>query len=130
MKAITQQWLEYAEADLKCCENNIGDEFLTNIVAFHSQQTVEKCFKAIIEENGLKLERVHNLFKLYSKIETEINFEIDIEKLELLDKVYTTSRYPGEVGLMPFGKPNTDEVTEMYEFAKIIFEKTGAMFAG
>ncbi len=127
MKATTQQWLEYAEADLKSCENNIKDEFLTNIVAFHSQQTVEKCFKAIIEENDLKLERVHNLFKLHSKIEAFINFQIDIEKLELLDKVYTTSRYPGEVGLMPFGKPNTEEVTEMYEFAKYIYEKTFAM---
>jgi HEPN domain-containing protein len=124
MKAITQQWIESAKADIKSCENNIKDEFLTNIVAFHAQQTVEKCFKAIIEENGLKLERVHNLFKLHSKIEIFLNFEIDIEKLELLDKVYTTSRYPGEVGLMPFGKPNTKEVTEMYEFAKYIYEKT------
>jgi len=60
MKAITQQWLEFAQADLKSCENNLKDEFLTNIVAFHSQQTVEKCFKAIIDENSLKLERVHN----------------------------------------------------------------------
>jgi HEPN domain-containing protein len=41
MKAITLQWLEYAKADLKSCENNINDDFLTNIVAFHSQQTVE-----------------------------------------------------------------------------------------
>jgi len=67
MKAITQQWLEYAAADLKSCENNITDDFLTNIVAFHSQQTIEKCFKAVLEENNLKLERVHNLFKLHSK---------------------------------------------------------------
>ncbi len=33
MKAITQQWLEYANADLKSCENNMNDDFLTNIVA-------------------------------------------------------------------------------------------------
>jgi len=124
MKAITQQWLEYAIADLKSCENNINDDFLTNIVAFHSQQTVEKCFKAVIEENNFNLERVHNLFKLHSKIETYINFEIDLEMLELLDKVYTTSRYPSEVGLIPFGKPNTEQVTKMYEFAKLIYEQT------
>ncbi len=124
MKAITQQWLEYAAADLKSCENNITDVFLTNIVAFHSQQTIEKCFKAVLEENNLKLERVHNLFKLHSKIETYINFEIDLEMLELLDKVYTTSRYPGEFGLMPMGKPSLAQVTEMYEFAKLIYEKT------
>ncbi len=124
MKVITQQWLEYANADLKSCENNITDNFLTNIVAFHSQQTVEKCFKAIIEENSLKLERVHNLFKLHSIIETYITYEIDLEKIELLDKVYTSSRYPSELGLLPFGKPNTEQVTDMYKFAKYLYEKT------
>jgi len=124
MKVITQQWLEYAKADLKSCENNIKDDFLTNIVAFHSQQTVEKCFKAIIEENSLKLERVHNLFKLHSIIETCITYEIDLEKLELLDKVYTSSRYPSELGLMPFGKPNNEQVNEMFEFAKYIYKMT------
>ncbi len=124
MKAITRQWLEYAKADLKSCENNINDEFLTNIVAFHSQQTVEKCLKAIIDENSLKSDRIHNLFKLYSIIETYVAFEIDLEKLELLDKVYTASRYPGEIGLLPFGKPNIKQVTEMYEFAKYVYEKT------
>ncbi len=124
MKAITQQWLEFAQADLKSCENNLKDEFLTNIVAFHSQQTVEKCFKAIIDENSLKLERVHNLFKLHAKIEAYISFDIDIEKLELLDKIYTSSRYPSEMGLMPLGKPNFKEVTEMFEFAKYIYSKT------
>jgi HEPN domain-containing protein len=127
MKAITHQWLEYAKADLKSCENNINDEFLTNIVAFHSQQTVEKCFKAIIDENSLKLDRIHNLFKLYSTIETFITFEMDLEKLELLDNVYTTSRYPGEIGLLPFGKPNQVQVTEMFEFAKYVYEKTVEM---
>lgn len=124
MKEITQQWLDYARADLLSCKNNIEDEFLSNIVAFHSQQTVEKCFKAIFEDKDLKLDRVHNLFKLYSKIETYIDFEIDIEKLELLDKVYTSSRYPSELGVLPFGKPSSEEAEEMFEFAEYIYEKT------
>jgi HEPN domain-containing protein len=54
MKAITQKWLEYAKADLINCEQIKNNDFLTNIIAFHSQQKVEKCFKAIIEEKGLK----------------------------------------------------------------------------
>jgi HEPN domain-containing protein len=61
---------------------------------------------------------------LHAKIEAFISFEVDIEKLELLDKIYTTSRYPSEIGLMPFGKPNTKEVTEMLEFAKYIYSET------
>ncbi len=72
----------------------------------------------------MKLERAHNLFKLFSSLEKYLTFEIDLEKLELLDKVYTASRYPGDMGLLPFGKPNIGQVTEMFEFAKYIYEKT------
>jgi hypothetical protein len=32
MKEITLEWLDYAKSDLKSCQNNIKDEFLTNIV--------------------------------------------------------------------------------------------------
>ncbi len=73
MKAITQQWLNFAEKDLKTCRNSINDEFLTTIVAFHCQQTVEKCFKAIIEENEQQVIRVHSLLKLYKLIKPLIN---------------------------------------------------------
>ncbi len=72
----------------------------------------------------MKLERVHNLFKLYSILESYITFEIELDKLEILDKVYTTSRYPGEIGLLPFNKPNVEEVEEMFEFSKYIYEMT------
>ncbi len=129
MKAITQDWLNYAKADLRNCEHIIKDDFLTNIVAFHSQQTVEKCFKAIIEENGIKLKRIHNLVKLYGIIENKINFNIDEYLLDLLDRVYTSSRYPGDTGLLPEGKPDTQEAKEMYEFAKGIYDNTIQMFA-
>jgi len=101
-----------------------NEAFLTNIVAFHSQQAIEKCFKAIVEDNELKLERVHNLFKLYSFIESFITLEIDLNQLELLDKVYISSRYPSEVGIMPNGKPTKEEAKEMYEFSKYVFTKT------
>ena len=49
MKASTRQWLEFAQTDLRSCENNLHDEFVTNVVAFHAQQAVEKAFKALIE---------------------------------------------------------------------------------
>jgi len=48
MKPTTQQWLDFAQTDLRCCENNLHDSFVTNIVAFNTQQTVEKVFKAQI----------------------------------------------------------------------------------
>jgi HEPN domain-containing protein len=50
MRATTRDWLTFAQKDLVNCERILDDEFLTNIVAFHAQQALEKGFKAIIEE--------------------------------------------------------------------------------
>ncbi len=124
MKAITKQWLEYAKADILVAKNSLSDEFLSNIVAFHCQQTIEKCFKAIVEENSLQFKRIHSLYKLYEIIETKINFDIDESKLEQIDEIYTTSRYPSDIGLLPEGKPDIKKANEMYEFAEWIYNRT------
>ena len=42
MKDTTPQWLSFAETDLRTCEKLLDDDFLTNIVAFHSQQVIAK----------------------------------------------------------------------------------------
>ena len=124
MKTITQSWLNYAEIDLKTCEKLLNDEFLTNSVAFHAQQTVEKCFKAILEENELKVLRIHNLMRLYDKINKFIDYTVDEDLLEKSDTVYTETRYPGDIGMLPDGKPSINEAKELYEFASYIFQKT------
>jgi hypothetical protein len=52
---------------------------------------------------------------------------VDLDKLELLDKVYSSSRYPGEIGLMPDGKPTLETAHQQYAFAKYIYENTIVM---
>ena len=37
------------------------------------------------------------------------------------------SRYPGESGLLPQGKPDIDEAKEMYEFANQVYIKISKM---
>lgn len=123
MRETTRQWLDLAKTDLLACERLIDDVFLTNIVAFHAQQVCEKCFKAIIEENELQLQKTHNLSRLVGLIPT-LPFEIDITILQLTDSVYTTSRYPGDLGLMPEGKPSIELVGKLYRFANQIFNDT------
>jgi hypothetical protein len=41
-----------------------------------------------------------------------------------LDELYIESRYPGDFGLMPNGKPSVEEAKEFYEFAKTIYQQT------
>ena len=127
MKTITQSWLNYAEIDLETCKKLHNDEFLTNSVVFHAQQTAEKCFKAIFEENELKVLRIHNLIRLYYKINKFIDYTIDEDLLEKLDTVYTETRYPGDIGMLPEGKPSINEAKELYEFASYIYQKTKAL---
>lgn len=50
MKAITREWLARAADDLAAARLLLTQENLTNVVAFHAQQTVEKILKAAIEE--------------------------------------------------------------------------------
>ena len=127
MKATTKDWFNYAKIDLQTCEKILNDEFLTNSVAFHAQQTVEKSFKAIFEEHGLKIPRTHNLLRLHNKLGELINFPIDEDLLEKTDEVYTETRYPGDIGTLADGKPSITEANQLYEFAKYIYENTKKM---
>jgi HEPN domain-containing protein len=122
MKASTQQWLDYAKADLINCERILDDEFLTAIVAFHSQQAVEKCFKAIIEEKDLTIPRIHNLIRLYQVVEGFLKHPIETHDLLALDSVYTSSRYPSDIGMITSGKPTLQDAKEFYEIANSIFD--------
>ena len=124
MKAITKEWLDFAETDLAACEKLLHDEHLTNIVLYHAQQVIEKCFKAILEENDLKVPRIHNLVHLYNRINNISIFKVDESMLDRLDQIYTESRYPGDLGMLPDGKPGADETRTYYELASEIFNQT------
>jgi len=122
MKATTQQCLDFAKTDLRSCENNLSDSYVTNVVAFHSQQAVEKAFKALLEEKEIPVQRVQNLIRLHSYTEHFLIEAIDPLELDALDSVYTSSRYPGDLGLTATGKPTPSESKELYTSAKKIFE--------
>ena len=40
-----------------------------------------------------------------------------ITKEWLVDSAYTESRYPDDVGLMPYGKPSIEDARTFYQFA-------------
>jgi HEPN domain-containing protein len=117
-----KEWLKAAYSDLRSIEHIFDDSFLTHVVAFHSQQAIEKSFKAIMENASIPVPRVHKLETLASRI--NIKLEIDIEILETLDLLYIESRYPGEMGLLPHGKPSLKDAQKFRNMAKIIFEQT------
>lgn len=60
MRKATIQWLKSAEMDLDSIAQVIDMEHLTPVAAFHAQQCVEKCFKAILEEHSKKVPKIHS----------------------------------------------------------------------
>lgn len=47
----------------------------------------------------------------------------DYTELNKLDKLYIDSRYPGDFGLLPDGKPGVDDARIFYEFAEELFDR-------
>ena len=129
MKVITKEWIDLASDDLAVIENIIEVDYLTNMVAYHSQQAIEKCFKALCEEFELKFLKVHDLEHLYWHIKKHLNFDIEIQLIKKLDKLYTDSRYPSSFGLLPFGKPSKEDAIVFYNFAKYIYNNVTAQLA-
>ncbi|MBC8003862.1 MAG: HEPN domain-containing protein [Verrucomicrobia bacterium] len=122
MKPITKEWLNAAHDDVIAMEVMLGREEITNMVAFHAQQAVEKSFKALIEEFNLGKIKTHQLENLYSKI-LPILPGLNETILEELDTVYIEARYPGDLGLMPLGKPSIQEAVMYYREALKIKEQ-------
>lgn len=127
MKKQTKEWLKAAKDDLIVMQEIIENVHVTHMVAFHAQQCVEKSFKAVFEEYEQKIIKVHSLVKLLSEVKKHLDFDVDDTLLDALDTLYTDARYPGEIGLLPKGKPTIEDAKEFYAFAKSVNRKIAEM---
>lgn len=109
MKNLTANWLKAAKDDLDVIERIIKAAHLSHMVAFHAQQCLEKLFKAVIEEHDIETHKIHKLVTLYDRIEGFLGEEMDLQLLKTLDSLYIEARYPGELGLLPNGRPTQDD---------------------
>jgi len=119
---LSKEWVKSAYYDLENIRYIINAEHLTHIVAFHSQQAIEKLFKALVVKNSNNLPKTHDLLKLSQIVKDKIEI-IDRKTLEELNELYIDSRYPNSFALMPHGKPTLDDAKRYYEFADDIFNR-------
>ena len=123
MKKQVNDWITLADKDLYASELLIKDEYpLTNIVAFHCQQTIEKYLKAFLIENNIPIIKTHDLIKLNGMIKEIKDLGIDENKLIPINEVYVEARYPCEIGLIPDGLPTYEQAIEFIEIAKEVKE--------
>ena len=123
MKKQVENWLDAASDDIRLIEKIGEDESLTNMIAFHAEQAVEKSFKAVLEQYESKVPRIHNIIKLKELIEKNIKIDLDKRLLIEISEVYTETRYPSDLGLIPTGKPSIKTALNYKKFAKDIYKK-------
>jgi len=121
-KKLALEWLKASYSDILVLEKIVSDDFITHMTSFHSQQSVEKSLKALLEYHSENVPKKHDVLMLKDKVEEYL--QIDNEDiLEDLNALYIESRYPGDMGLLPSGKPTHDEAEEFYKFARQIFDE-------
>lgn len=125
MKKSAQAWVDFALRDISVAKEIIENEYYSNIITFHSHQSVEKIFKALLVENNIKILKKHTLVLLYNAVPDNIKsvLHIDIDELNLLDDVYIDSRYPDGAGILSNGLPTQKEAKQIYEIARGIFDE-------
>ncbi|MDR2592176.1 MAG: HEPN domain-containing protein [Chitinispirillales bacterium] len=131
MKNSTKGWIFFAENDMMLVESSIDISRLTGQVIFHSQQAIEKYFKSYLIENDIIFPKTHDLPTLYELVKKIKDFSIDEIMLEHISNIYTATRYPNNIGLLPDGQvPTMEKSKEVSDFAKnvenIIKKELGA----
>lgn len=121
MTGMAAEWLVRAGEDLATVEKLLDDEGLTNIAAFHAQQCIEKCFKAVIEAAGKPVPRIHDLVRLSALVAEIREIPADETILIELSTVYLDSRYPASTGFLPSGKPDLQDVRRFHQAAVEIY---------
>jgi len=122
MKQITKNWLSLAEDDLVAAKTLAHEDRLTNLVSFHCQQCLEKCFKALIEEQDKPSIKSHDLLRLQLYANIQLSGS-ETNLLGMINEVYIDARYPGDLGLLPNGKPTIQETLEFIQLCDTIFSR-------
>jgi len=126
MKKATKAWMDFAHRDLEAAKLLVDSEYVSNVVLFHAQQCVEKCLKALLEENGVPVPHIHSVVKLYSLVTEEAGISLTPheDELDLVDAVYIDTRYPSGLGLLPSGFPTKEDAKEILGIAEKLYDET------
>lgn len=102
MNELVHEWIEKAEADFRTAEREsaVTDGPNWDAVCFHAQQTVEKYFKALLQERGIPFPRIHDLTILGKLLFPAYpEWEVALDSLKQLSLFAVELRYPGETAL-------------------------------
>lgn len=98
MNPAVAEWVAKAEGDFTTAGRELRARKAPNYdaVCFHTQQCAEKYLKAILQENGKRIPKIHFLLELPELIlKFDGSFELLKTDLEVLEDYSVRFRYPG-----------------------------------
>lgn len=119
---LALEWLKASYSDIVVLDSIVDNELITHMTAFHAQQSIEKSLKAILEYHENVVPKKHDVLMLKDKVADFITI-VNEDILEDLNSLYIDSRYPGDIGLLPHGKPTLEDAKGFYNFAIDIFNE-------
>ena len=66
-----------------------------------------KTSEGLIGVSGRPVPKDHSTIRLYGLVAELPGMTLDRDMLTDLDDLYINARYPGELGLLPYGKPSS-----------------------
>lgn len=117
-------WLEKADSDLLCIENNVAAIRVPwDAVVFHAQQAGEKVLKALLVAAGVTVPRTHDLVALLSLV-TSAGFNLAGARpdVETLSRFGAAVRYPD-----PVYSPTEEDGREMTAAARRLRSTVGEL---
>jgi HEPN domain-containing protein len=112
-RGLVRQWVEKADQDLAAAEILLkSDCRLPAVIAFHSQQAVEKYLKALLVRYQIHFPKTHDIGVLLSLISTiEPGVASSLDGTVALNPFGVEVRYPGDgLELLP---GEEEEIVEM-----------------
>jgi HEPN domain-containing protein len=98
MKTATAEWVAKVEGDFLTAGRELRARKAPNYdaVCFHAQQCAEKYLKAVLQENGRNIPKIHNLIELMLLCEEiDSSFEMLRADLVMMERYSVRVRYPG-----------------------------------
>ena len=97
MKKITSEWIKKAEGDFKVANReSVTKDPVYDSICFHCHQCIEKYLKAILVENNISFEKIHDLEILMDHCKSILSeLENNRENFIWLTQFSVRIRYPG-----------------------------------
>jgi HEPN domain-containing protein len=99
MKPTTREWIRIAELDFRVALRVSEPPFMSEAVCYNAQQCTEKYLKAVLQEAGRPIPRIHDLGRL-CRLVVDLLPEIAVleDDLETVATFAFATRYPFSEG--------------------------------